>query len=75
MGWWLTLIPHPSWGMRPTPVYRGQDLVPTPAVVAAWTMLVLTHPETTESADGARLRHPGDHSPELDAQLATYDVA
>lgn len=71
-GWSLELHRQPATGALLNPVYKGLGVLPDPEDVASWTVVLLTHPETTPSREDHPFRDAATADREFEAQLAQY---
>ena len=54
------------------PVYKGLGVLPDPEDVAAWVVILLTHPELTPSREDHPFRDHAVEDPAFEAALARY---
>ncbi|MGH3217938.1 MAG: DUF6292 family protein [Streptosporangiaceae bacterium] len=55
-----------------TQVHKGLGVLPGPEDVAAWAVVLLTHPELTPSREDCPFRDHSVPDPEFEAHLASY---
>ena len=74
-GWSLTTRPDPGMLGGAIPVFKGLTVLPDPEDVAAWVVVLLTHPELTPSREDHPFRDHTAEDPEFERQLSTYTAA
>ena len=74
-GWSLTTRPDPGGLGGMVPVFKGLTVLPDPEDVAAWVVVLLTHPELTPSREDHPFRRHTAKDPEFERQLSTYTAA
>lgn len=71
-GWSLGLRRDLATGVVLNPVHKGLGVLPDPEDVAAWAVVLLTHPELTPSREDHPFRDSAVADHEFEAQLARY---
>jgi uncharacterized protein DUF6292 len=74
-GWSLTTRPDPGMLGETMPMFKGLTVLPDPEDVAAWVVVLLTHPELTPSREDHPFRDHTAEDPEFERQLSTYTAA
>jgi hypothetical protein len=74
-GWSLITRPDPGMLGGAIPVFKGLAVLPDPEDVAAWVVVLLTHPELTPSREDHPFRDHTAEDPEFERQLSTYTAA
>jgi hypothetical protein len=71
-GWALGSRCDPATLALINPVYKGLGVLPDPEDVAAWVVVLLTHPELTPSREDYPFRDHAVEDPAFEAELARY---
>ena len=71
-GWALGSRSEPATPAVISPAYKGLSVLPDPEDVAAWVVVLLTHPELTPSREGYPFRDHAVEDPAFEAELARY---
>ena len=71
-GWALGSRRDPATLALINPVYKGLGVLPDPEDVAAWVVVLLTHPELTPSREDRLFRDHAVEDPTFEAELARY---